>query len=398
MNVELLQEWLRPYANGLRELALVGDTGGGQLEVLFRDPFFAPLHRLKTPAKYWEGIRLRDGTTLYGTSSVENVCIAEELAYGDPGLYLALPGPNLAGTVVDKLGTPEQKDAFFQHFLHKTAWSAFALTEPDAGSDAAAIATTAMPQPDGSYLLNGAKRYIGNGMSADWYVVFAQTRPSHSKRSASVLTIESFLFRADECTTGLIRSYDRTVGLRAARLGRIGFQNLRLTPEHVLGYDKKPLNRGFTGAIATFQLMRPATAAMAVGIARAAIEYTEASKRLTPHEEIVLSRLKWEVKRGRLLAMHAANLCDQGAGKARYYASMAKCFMNRLVAETTRNCSAMFGSDLRSDHPFLEKLQRDSWMIEYMEGTSNILTLDVHSGLLANGQLPTTVWTGGNRS
>ncbi|MBO8162799.1 MAG: acyl-CoA dehydrogenase family protein [Brevibacillus sp.] len=394
MNLELWRKWLRPFSDAFRELAFAGEERVDTLAAIFADPFFAALRHFKMPPKYWQGIKLSDGSVFYGTTSLENVCFAEELAYGDPGLYLALPGPNLAGTVVNQLGTEEQKDQFFHHYLQHVAWSAFALTEPDAGSDAAAISTTAVPQQDGTFLLNGSKRYIGSGAHADWYVVFARTRPV-KQRMPSLLGMEAFLFKADENRHSLTRTTDQTIGLRAARLGRISFCNLQLNAQHVLGYHRKPLMRGFLGALSTFQFMRPVTAAMAVGLARAAIAYTESAKRLTAHEEIALARLKWQVKRGRLLAMQAAILCDRGSLEARHYASLAKLYMNRLAVETTRTCCAILGPEVAANHPYLDKLQRDSWMVEYMEGTSNVLTIGVHTGLLADGTLPLVSRTGG---
>ncbi|MDR0267473.1 acyl-CoA dehydrogenase family protein [Paenibacillus sp.] len=386
MKYHIFKEWLRPYAQTFREFALESERNYKPIDTCLQDPCFKPLQLFKTPAEYWEGITLRDGSTLYGATALETVIFVEELAWGDPSMYLSLPGPNLSGPLIENLGTKEQRDAYFGYFLEHVAWSAFSLTEPGAGSDATNLAMTAERQEDGSYLLNGTKRYIANAEFSEWFIVFVRSKKKDTPAAAkaSPLAIECFVFHANQDTPGLRLSHDRTLGQRAARLGIVELNNFRLGTENVLGYDKKPLLRGLRGALGTFYHMRPATAAIAIGTSRAAIEYVEGLRGLSANEEIRLSRLKWELERGRLLTHWAAQECDNGVFNSKY-SSMAKHYMNQLVLKTTRECLQMVGVDGMTEHPHLEKWMRDAHMIEFMEGSTNIHKKEVATQLLVSG-------------
>ncbi|WP_341279679.1 acyl-CoA dehydrogenase [Paenibacillus sp. FSL H8-0537] len=378
------KQWLEPYAAAMRELALESDRRGEPHERYRTDPFFRPLHFFNTPSMYWDGIQLGQGETVFGTRSMEFVQFAEELSFGDPGLYLALPGPNLAGTVVGKMGTNEQQDVFFSLFCKRVAWSAFAITEPSAGSDLANLNMTAELQEDGTYLLNGTKKYIGNGAVAERVIVFSRVAKKNApvKLLPSGMGIEAFLIPTP--AHDVKQACEGTLGLKAARLGVLEFQNYRAGPDQVLGHHLSPLRRGFRGALETFYHMRPTTAALALGLCRAIADYVQTHVKLDKNEEIQTARWAWEMDRARQLIYFAARQADEGRFDSTY-PSMAKRHMNQLVLKIVREASQIMGVCGLREHPLLEKWFRDAKMIEFMEGTTNILSREVSQQIGMNG-------------
>ncbi|ESU73765.1 acyl-CoA dehydrogenase, partial [Geobacillus thermopakistaniensis] len=118
------------------------------------------------------------------------VIAAEELAWGCPGIALSLPGPGLGGPPIQSSGTPEQKRRFLSIFTkEEPRWGAYALTEPEAGSDASGIRTTAK-KVDGGYVLNGQKIFITNGARASWVVVFATVDPKLGRAGHRAFVVE----------------------------------------------------------------------------------------------------------------------------------------------------------------------------------------------------------------
>lgn len=384
MSLELFRNKIQQFSYPIRELALESERLYRPADEFVYNPYFKPLQLFKTPKRYWDGIKLENGDVSYGETALETVIFVEEIAFGDPSLYLALPGPNLSAALVASLGTRDQQDKFFGHFLNEVSWSAFSLTEPNAGSDAVNLKTTALKQSNGSFKLTGTKQYIANGAFSDWFIVFASIK-SHdeSEKNTNSLFIETFLFHEKD-SHQILKTYDKTLGQRAARLGKIEFNDYQAAPESILGYDKRPLKRGFRGALSTFYHMRPATAAIAIGTSRAAIEYVETHQSLTLSEEIQLAKLKWKLDRGRLLTLNAAKQCDQGVYSSKS-SSLAKQYMNKLVLEITRYCLKITGYDGMQQHPLLEKWMRDAHMIEFMEGSTNIHKLEVGRQLIING-------------
>src|SRR5699024_11391662 len=118
------------------------------------------------------------------------VLATEQMAWGAPGVTLSLPGAGLGGPPVESSGTPEQKERFLSIFQNdQPRWGAYALTEPDAGSDASAIHTTAT-KVDGGYILNGQKIFITDGARASWVVVFATVDSSLGRGGPCVFVVE----------------------------------------------------------------------------------------------------------------------------------------------------------------------------------------------------------------
>ena len=213
---------------------------------------------------------------------IQIVVQAEELCWGDCGLYLRMPMAGLGGSAVGAAGTEEQKERFLSPFRGDgpPIWGAMAITEASAGSDAAAIQTTAELDGD-DWVLNGTKIFCTGGEGAATYeggfvVVWATV-----DRSAGRGGIKSFVVPAGTPGMKLVGT-EKKLGIRASDTATLIFESCRVPRANLLGSAevkkrdaKKSGDKGFKGAMATFDASRPIVAAMAIGVGRAALEVTQ---------------------------------------------------------------------------------------------------------------------------
>ena len=261
------------------------------------------------------------------------VCMqAEELCWGDAALYLRMPTPALGGSAVGAAGTPEQRKRFLSHFREDgtPCWGAMAITEPGAGSDAAAIETTAELDGD-EWVLNGTKIFCTAGEGASQHeggfvVVWATV-----DREAGRAGIKSFVVPAGTPGMELV-GLEKKLGIRASDTATLRLENCRIPRENLLGSAEvkkrdpsKAGDKGFKGAMATFDASRPIVAAMAVGVGRAALDfvkeeldrqgvvirYDAAPTELTALERDVME-MEAELQAARLLTWRAAHMMNQG--------------------------------------------------------------------------------------
>ncbi|HQF71817.1 MAG TPA: acyl-CoA dehydrogenase family protein, partial [Promineifilum sp.] len=224
---------------------------------------------------------------------VNFIMMIEQLSWGDAGQYLCLPHPMLGGAAVDSAGTPEQRVRFLKKFTEGAPkWGAMAITEPGAGSDNSAMRTTAVLDPEtNEWVLNGEKIFITNGALAlkesDGLCVVWATVDTKAGRAG----IKSFVVEAN--TPGVtIAKQEHKLGIRASDTVALHFDNVRIPFDNVLGdpeVQQVESRKGFLGAMKTFDASRPAVAASAIGIARAALEFT---KEKLAEEGIVLDYTK----------------------------------------------------------------------------------------------------------
>src|SRR3989441_6286730 len=202
------------------------------------------------------------------TGARRGVVLAEEMSYWDRGMSVARPGLGLGGPPLHGMGTPEQKERFLSPFRDRERphWAAFAMTEPGAGSDVAAIQTTAVRAGD-AWVLNGAKTFISNSMRADWIVVWATVDRSAGRAGHRAFVVE-------RGTAGLEdMRYEHKMGLIAYESSSFVLRECRVPGDNLLGGERHYAERaGFKGAMRSFNATRPAIAAMAIGIARAAYD------------------------------------------------------------------------------------------------------------------------------
>lgn len=291
-----------------------------------------------------------------------------ELSQGDAATMLACPMPALAGVFVDRLGSPEQRERFYNRIQDGRTWTFFAMTEPDRGNDATAMRTRLERDGDG-WLLSGAKRYIGNGARGGIGVVFGRTGPSVLSIRAALVEVPSPGWRAWRLDM---------IGLRGACLSELSLDRVPVDAGMLLGEHLPVTRRGIWGAIKTFNNMRTQIAALAVGTALAITGYVAEHRKGAVGLDLVRAR----GEAARALVYEAAARLDASPERG-YLASAAKLGATRMAIQTARWASAAMGPAGLLEHPLLEKWGRDVCAFEFMDGTSNIQRLNVAHGYQA---------------
>src|SRR5205809_648315 len=202
------------------------------------------------------------------------MCVAiEELSWGDAGLYLSIPNTGLGGAAVAAAGTAEQKTRFLSRFRSgKPKWAGMAITEPGCGSDSSAIQTTAVRDGD-HWVLNGTKIFCTAGhkalMESEGFIVVWATVDKAAGRAG----IKAFI--VEHGTPGItVAKLEHKLGIRASDTAMLILEDCRVPLDNILGSPEIPkTSEGFKGVMATFDATRPAVAASAIGIGRAAIEF-----------------------------------------------------------------------------------------------------------------------------
>lgn len=289
----------------------------------------------------------------------------ESFGYIDPNLLFAAPGPGMAALVVESMGTQAQQEAFFATFKRALTWSSFAMTEPEAGSDAQHIQTQAV-KTDGGWLINGEKYLIGNGVVADIGVVFARTAPGP-------LGINVFIFspRHDE---GVQAERIPIHGVPGCNVSHLRFRNLFVPDSALLGQHLKPTERFARSAMVTFDSLRPCVGAIALGIARAALD-------LSLQQRWSSARSQWRQKAQRQLqaALSQARLIcariERGEPCGRE-AGLAKITATRIAEHVVLNVVHHAPPAALAQYPRLAKALRDVKALEYTEGTTFIHLLN----------------------
>jgi acyl-CoA dehydrogenase len=356
---------------------------------------------------YWwnEGRKGPKNRAAQGNDGFVTVCLqAEELCWGDAGLYLRMPTPALGGSAVSSAGTDEQKKRFLSPFRAEGGhpiWGAMAITEPQAGSDAAAIETTADYDPDTEeWILNGTKIFCTAGEGASTvdggFVVVWATIDKTAGRGG----IKSFVVPANTPGMELI-GCEKKLGIRASDTATLRFDNCRVPRDHLLGsaevkkHDpKKTGDKGFKGAMATFDASRPIVAAMATGVGRAALDflkeelerqgitirYDAAPRELTAIERDVIE-MEAELQAARLLTWRAAWMMNKGK-RNNLEASMAKAKAGLAVTQITQKAVQILGPVGYSKKLLVEKWMRDAKINDIYEGTQQINQLIVARRIL----------------
>jgi acyl-CoA dehydrogenase len=307
-----------------------------------------------------------------------------EMCWGDVGMLLAMPRQGLGQAAIAAVADDEQ----MQRFGGK--WAAMAITEPEAGSDSAAIRTTAVyDEATQEYVLNGEKIYVTSGDRAELIVVWATL-----DRSAGRSAIKSFVVERDNPGLKLDR-LEHKLGIRASDTANFVLQDCRVPKENLLG--SPDIKQGFAGVMKTFDNTRPLVAGMAVGVARACLERTreilaeggvEIDYGTPPHlqsaaaAEFIAMEADWEA--ARLLALQAAWMADNKMPNS-LQASMAKAKAGRMGTDVALRCVALCGAAGLAETELLEKWSRDAKILDLFEGTQQIQLLIVARQLLGLG-------------
>ena len=249
------------------------------------------------------------------------VHIIETLSWGDAGIYLCIPGGALGGAAINAVGTPEQIERFLTRFTEgEPKWGAMAMTEPQAGSDTGNIQTTATFDPaTNEWILNGQKIFCTSGKLAleesDGLVVVWATVDKKAGRAG----MKPFVVEAG--TPGvIIAKVEEKLGIRASDTAAIIFDNARIPADNVLGDAEVKTGegtKGFKGAMKTFDTTRPIVAASAIGIGRAAFEFTR--------DTLAKEGVRMEYGKPRWKLTHGAGgLAGDGGAAARCVAADAQ--------------------------------------------------------------------------
>jgi acyl-CoA dehydrogenase len=308
-----------------------------------------------------------------GLKELDIAIISEELAAGCAGMFTTIMASSLAFTPIVLFGTEEQKKTFLTPCTKKLTFSAFCLTEREAGSDAGALKTTAK-KVGSEYVINGAKCFITNGGIAGLYVVFANSMPEKGMRGISA-------FIVPRETPGLtVGKVEDKMGHRASNTAEVFFDDVKV-PESNLLYKE---GFGFLVAMKTLDKTRGSVGAAGVGVARAALEYAVdyAKTRLQFGKPIAtfqstafkIAQMAMEINAARHLVWHSAWLMDQGLACGKESA-MAKCVGSDVAMRTTVEALQVFGGyGYMKDYP-VEKLMRDAKLLQIYEGTNEIQRL-----------------------
>ena len=332
------------------------------------------------------------------TSLLRLVLLIEMMSWGDAGQYLCIPGGGLGGAAVEAVGTPEQKIRFLGRFAEgdEPAWGAMAITEPGAGSDNSSMRTTAVLDPEtNEWVINGEKIFITSGAlslkeSNGFCVVWATVDPSAGRRG-----IKSFVVEASTPGVEVSHGLDK-LGIRASDTVILSFKDARVPYDNLLGSAevRETNGRGFKGAMKTFDASRPIVAASAVGIARAALEYTreklaeagiEVDYTRPRHQMTAVERdlieMEAQYKAAWLLTLKATEAIMYGRGN-RLEASMCKAYAGTAVTKITQKAVELLGPLGYSRELLVEKWMRDAKINDIYEGTRQINLLIVARAIL----------------
>jgi acyl-CoA dehydrogenase len=352
---------------------------------------------------YWNVVRKQSPGGSGPSDGFVRVCMqAEELCFGDAGLYLRMPAASLGGAAVLAAGTPEQRSRFLGVFAGNgpPVWGAMAITEPAAGSDSAAIQTTAKRDAQtGEWVLDGTKIFCTAGAGASqveggFVVVWATV-----DRSAGRAGIKSFVVPAGTPGMKLVGT-EKKLGIRASDTATLVFEACRVPAANLLGSSEVKLrdekasgDKGFKGAMATFDATRPIVAAMAIGVGRAALEFTRAELErqgvairydAPPRElraaERDLIEMEAELQAARLLCWRAAWMLGRRANSLE--ASMAKSKAGLVVTRITQKAVSLLGPEGYSTRHLVEKWMRDAKINDIYEGTQQINQLIIARRIL----------------
>ena len=306
-----------------------------------------------------------------GYSALAVAC--EEIAAGDCATATIVAVNNLVAGILAGYGSVSQKERHLKPLARGEMLGAFALTEPQVGSDAAAI-TTRAEREGAHYVLNGVKQFITSGKNADIAIVFAVTAKEAGKRGISAFVVPT------KAPGYVVARIEEKTGQRASDTAQIVLENCRVAAENRLGEE----GVGYRIALANLESGRINVAAQATGVARAALEAAVAyarerrsmGKALIEHQAINfrLADMATGIEAARQLYLYAASLRDAGAPCIKE-ASMAKLFASEMAERVCSDAIQIHGGyGYVADFP-VERLWRDVRVTQIYEGASDIQRL-----------------------
>jgi alkylation response protein AidB-like acyl-CoA dehydrogenase len=331
----------------------------------------AGLYAIWVPERY--------GGTEMGCLALALVC--EEIAYACAASGTQYLDQALGGLPILTAGTEAQRKKYLPGLASGEILSAFSLSEPGAGSDAAGLRTTASRRGD-HYVLNGSKQWCTNGDHADVITVFATVDPSKRARGVTAFLVE-------KGTPGFeVGKKERKMGIRASPTVALHFSDCAIPVDQRLGAE----GEGFRIAMATLDVTRPSTGSLAVGIAQAALdaavgyakERQQFGQPIAAFQGIqfMLADMAMQTHAARLMIHHAARQVDAGIRGNTYEASMAKCWAGDAAMKVATDAVQVFGGYGYTREFPVERFMRDAKIMQIYEGTSQIQRLIIAKELL----------------
>ncbi len=315
-----------------------------------------------------------------GLGILDCILVLEEINYGCAGMATIMAANDLASTPLIVAGSPEQKKKYLGQLTSECSFAAYGLSEPGAGSDAAAISTTYRKVGD-EYVLNGVKHFITNGTVASWIVVFA-TRDKAERHGG----ISCFVMPAD--TPGITRHPMKgKLGQRASDTSEIVLEDVKVPASALVGRE----GEGFKIAMQTFDRTRPQIGAISCGVTQRALDECvkyalqrkQFGKPIADFQAIqfLLADMAIDLEAMRLLTYKAGWLIDNGA-RSPVVSSYAKAFGADHAMQHCVNAVQVFGGfGYFKEYP-VEKLMRDIKLVQIYEGTSQVQRMVIAKNLL----------------
>jgi butyryl-CoA dehydrogenase len=366
-----LQQRVREFAD--RELA----PGAAQRDASGEFPL-QPVNKLQEKGLFGLPFPVRYGGG--GSDFVSYVTVVEELARVDASVAITLLAHTLGASHIDAFASDEQKERFLTPLVSGQQLGAWALTEPDAGSDAAGIRTRAVPE-EGGWRLDGNKYFISNGSRAGVLVVMAVTEPGKGGDGISAFIVPG-------TTEGLEKGKNLDkLGYRSSDTVPLFIKGMRLPKGALIGAE----NEGFRQAMQVVSAGRIGIAAMAIGIARASLEQSLSylrKRKAFGHPIGDFQALQWmvadmatEIDAARLLMLRAARLKDRGA-PFNTEASMAKLYASEAAMRAALKAVQIHGGNGYTRAYPVERFFREAKLCEIGEGTSEVQRMVIARSLL----------------
>jgi alkylation response protein AidB-like acyl-CoA dehydrogenase len=316
-----------------------------------------------------------------GGSMLDETVIAEELARVDVSSSIIFTTQALCTEVIAHIASEAQRKRYLPRLVEGQL-VAIALTEPDAGSDAASIRTTARRTADG-YVLDGIKHFCTNGDVADLILVFAVTAPGKGAHGISVFAVE-------RNAPGLrITRHDQKMGIRGTTTVEFVLEDCLVPEAARLG----PEHEGFQAAMHALERGRVAIAGVAVGVAQGAMEYAVGYARERRQFgrpvaafqglQFMLADMAIRIEAARRLVYHAARLAEDGQPEFRPVSAKAKCFASDVAMQVTTDAVQVCGGMgyVRGEVP-VERMMRDAKILQIFEGTNQLMRVLVARDLI----------------
>jgi len=307
--------------------------------------------------------------------------VAEEIAWACAATATNWGATPLGGYPILLAGTEDQKRRYLPRIAAGEMLAAYSLSEPDAGSDAASLRTTAVRRGD-RYVLNGTKLWCSNGSNAGVITLFATVDPSKGPKGITAFLVEPGF------PGFAVGKQERKMGIRASPTVALHLQDCEVPVENRLGEE----GEGFGIAMRTLDYTRPMTGATAVGVGQAALDAATAyakerrqfGKPIAAFQglQFMLADMAMQVHGARLMVHHVASLVDRDVAGTVLEASMAKCFAADAAMKVATDAVQVFGGvGYTRDFP-VERFMRDAKIMQIYEGTNQIQRLVIARELL----------------